>query len=212
MTLGPLQRGIEQLYAVETGLDVDDFLVDAADLPDVALRTRGETLLLRQEEDGSASVGLWVDAVSLDRLRAAPARRWIDPDLLPDFCKALEGVSHFVYLAWRAAEERPVSLFDLELQAEVDKFVAGTLLAREGGAGPSEIEGLRARLFDDVEFIDGEDGDPGARYRRASGLAARLAARLAEPLSRPSGRAATFGRLRRFYRLGGEEKVREIDR
>ena len=210
MTLGALQRGIEHLYAVDTGLDVDDFLVDDAALPDESLRTRGETLLLREAEDGAAEVGLWVDATSLARLEAAPARHWIGDDLLPDLCKAVEGVSHFVYLAYRALEERPVSLFDLELQAEVDKFAVAALLAREDGGGSSEIAALRVRLFEDASFLDDERAENGARYRRASRCAARLASRLEDPISRASGRTQTVDHLRRFYRLGAEEKVRFI--
>lgn len=211
MTLGALQRGLEHLYAVRTGLDVDDFLVDEDALPDETVRRRGEALLLRQEDDGSAAVGLWIDPATLSRLDEAEPSCWVEPDLFPDLCKALEGVSHFVYLAYRAAEDRPVSLFDLELQAEVDKFALSALLARERGAGRSQLAAIATRLYDEAAFLDDEDGDPGARYRRANALAARLARRLEEPLSRASGRTETFDRLRRFYRLGGEDKVRFID-
>ena len=39
-----------------------------------------------------------------------------------DYCTALEGVSHFHYLVWSLARGRNVSLLELELQAEVDKY------------------------------------------------------------------------------------------
>ncbi len=43
---------------------------------------------------------------------------------------ALEGVSHFVYLAWNAGHDKPVSLLELEMQAEVDKYVGSYWLMR----------------------------------------------------------------------------------
>ena len=39
------------------------------------------------------------------------------------FCLALEGVSHFLYLIWNASFDRSVTLLEMELQAEIDKFV-----------------------------------------------------------------------------------------
>src|SRR5437762_13493477 len=49
---------------------------------------------------------------------------------LADCWTALEGVSHFLYLAWNAGHDRPVSLLELEMQAEVDKYVVSYWLLR----------------------------------------------------------------------------------
>ncbi len=45
-----------------------------------------------------------------------------------DYWTALEGVSHFHYFAWNAGHDKPVTLLELELQAEIDKYVASYLL------------------------------------------------------------------------------------
>ena len=65
---------------------------------------------------------------------------------MEDYWTALEGVSHFVYFAWNAGYDKPVSILELEMQAEIDKYIATfTLLRRQspqrfpGGADASVI-------------------------------------------------------------------------
>ena len=60
--------------------------------------------------------------------RHDPATR-LDETNFADFCLAVEGVSHFIYVALRAADDRGVSQLELELQAEVDKFACCVLVA-----------------------------------------------------------------------------------
>ena len=63
---------------------------------------------------------------------------------LADYWTALEGVSHFMYLAWNAGHDRAVSLLELELQAEIDKYVASWWLLREQDPArfPAELHRL----------------------------------------------------------------------
>ena len=59
--LESLQRGLEQLYRIDTQLKVDDFLLsaEARDAAGVSRAPR-EQLLLR-EQDGELELGLFVD-------------------------------------------------------------------------------------------------------------------------------------------------------
>ena len=133
-------------------------------------RAPREQLLLR-EADGELAMALFVDAAALANLeRNDPAAR-LDDDNFTDFCLAVEGVSHFVYLALRAAQSRPVSQLELELQAEVDKFACCLLVA---GTAAS----LRRRLYGDVVYADDLDADERERYRTANREAGRYAAAL----------------------------------
>ena len=117
---------------------------------------------------------------------------------LDAYCVATEGVSHFVYLAHRAAEERQVSLLELELQAEVDKFVLSLEFSTDSA------QGLLDRMFDSPHFLDDEGTEAGERYRLAHHLAARFVSRVlvANDLARAQER------LRSFYRAGQTEKIR----
>jgi hypothetical protein len=152
-----------------------------------------EALLVREDEEG---VEL---ALLLPRRLLGQREPQIDADSL---MQALEGVSHFVYLAERVRVGLPTTRLELELQAEVDKFV---LLAVEGRALDHETRDTVAeRLFERVRFLHAAETEAGERYRLANTLAARYMRRL-DPL-----RSARDLReqLRRFYRAGQAEKIR----
>ena len=140
----------------------------------------------------------------------ALARREFDVakagDLDP-LCQLIEGVSHFVYLAERARADREATQLELELQAEVDKYVvlAGTL-SKKFDVGVSET--LRARLYEMVAYEHAAETDAGERYRVANDLANRYVRRLEREYVAQHRFGELRSELRRFYRLGQEEKLR----
>lgn len=150
-----------------------------------------ETLLLR-ERDGVVELALLLPR----RVLAGPHR--LDPD---GFLQAVEGVSHFVYLAERARIGLPATRLELELQAEVDKFALLTI--EPAPDDPLPRQALRQQLFERVRFAHARGTVDGERYRLANRLAARYALRL------DSGQAPESLRrqLRRFYRAGQTDKI-----
>ena len=105
-----VQRALERLYQLDRVADVDAFLEEAAS-------GEREALLVREADDGAIEMALRVPRLgprTLDLTRGAD----LDP-----LCQIIEGVSHFVYLADRARVDREATQLELELQAEVDKFV-----------------------------------------------------------------------------------------
>ena len=208
-----LQQRLEDLYEVRTALDVNAFLVTDPRLAAILDTSRNardvpEKLLVQQGED-ELSVSLFLDEDLLRRLAEdSPARRLHEGNL-GAFWTALEGVSHFVYLAWNAQHDRPVSKFELELQAEVDKYaMAAALLAEQrGGRLP---EALHAILFEDAGFDPALGPEERERYTRASDYAGRYCGALHRHLIRSaSGKRATR-ELRRFYRLSRRHKLNRI--
>jgi hypothetical protein len=95
----------------------------------------------------------------------------------------------------------PATQLELELQAEVDKFVLFAFGA--GGDGNLDARGLHRRLYANVTYLHGPGTEQGERYRLANELAARLAARL---LERDAADARAI--LRRFYRAGSAGRSR----
>ena len=125
-----------------------------------------------------AGVALYLDPEVLRRLEHADPHRALTEHNLADYCTALEGVSHFVYSTWRLERDLPVSLLELETQAEVDKYaVTVFFLARQTGAMvyPAQVH---ARLFDRVRFDARLEPDEYERYRTAHRCAARYCRRL----------------------------------
>src|SRR5215471_14708443 len=108
--------------------------------------------------------------------------RALDADNLEDFWTAFEGVSHFTYYAWNAQLEKPVTLLEMELQAEVDKYVATTLLLlRQGQRQP---RGLHHWLFEMARLDERLDGDELDRYRRANRYAGKYCRKLEPAMAR----------------------------
>jgi hypothetical protein len=212
MILRRLQALLGRLYDVDLDYDVYDFLITDRRLLGDALigerRAPEEELLLAPTADG-AGVALFIDAGLLGRLEAEDPLGRLTERNLADYCTALEGVSHFVYTTWRLDRDAPVSLLELETQAEVDKYAATVFLLadQQGGAYPLQVH---ARLFDRVSFDAALAPAETERYRTANRCAAQYCRRLERRFVR-RGEArieALLRELRRFYRLGSGAKLR----
>jgi hypothetical protein len=213
MVLHGLQSLLGRLYDVELNYDVYDFLVtDRRALRGLApandARAAEEELLLAETADG-AGVALYLDPGLLRRLEGADPVGALTENNLADYCTALEGVSHFVYTTWRLDRDLPVSLLELETQAEVDKYAVTVFLlaGQQGGSYPAQVH---PRLFDRVRFDARLKPDQYHRYRTAHRCAAHYCRRLEHRyVSRGQARIEALVReLRRFYRLGSTAKLR----
>jgi hypothetical protein len=203
------QGELEAIYGVRAP-PVIDFLVDR----DRARASGGEPrapeqLLVRESEDG-LELGLFLDAAVVDATHAADphdARPLLTASsLLPHVACAAEGVSHFVYLSTRAAADRPVSLLELEVQAEVDKFALLLLhLWRRGLRRLSPA--LRRRLFERVRYHAHLGPEELERYRLANRLGGGYARWLEDRYVDEADVEGLFRELRASYRLGGGEKL-----
>ena len=212
MVLRGLQSLLGRLYDVDLDHDVYDYLVtDRRALRDVEAgldtRDQEEELLLAETPDG-AGVALYLDPNLLRRLEGADPVGALTEDNLADYCTALEGVSHFVYSTWRLEQDLPVSLLELETQAEVDKYAVTVFLLadQQGGGYPAQVH---ARLFDRVSFDERLEPQQYHRYRTAHRCAAHYCRRLEHRfVTRGQARIEALVReLRKFYRLGSTAKL-----
>ncbi len=209
--LARLQRGLEALYRVETQLDVRLFVVTDDErgraLGNGGRRPREQLLL--SHHPGELAIGLYLDDSALENLAANDPHDGLGDHNFADFCLAVEGVSHFIYVALCAAANRPVTALELELQAEVDKFVSCLLLDEQSSRRPTE---LRARLYEKFHFADDLDGDERARYATASHQAHRYADTLERRYLTAARVTDMLAELRFFYRLPLEAKLAHIAR
>lgn len=209
--LNALQAHLAEIYRVDPGYDVADFLITD---PRVA-RALGagsmtantdETVLMQQDDDG-LSVSVFLDDEVVTRLKEQNPLEALDATSLKDLWTVLEGVSHFNYIAWSARKNRQVSLLELELQAEIDKFVATLFMAMQ--QEDAELAGrLHGWLFDDIRFRPELSSDEVERYATANRYAARYCHRLPERLARDIGSA--LSELRQFYRLPQRDMISYI--
>jgi hypothetical protein len=207
-----MQSLLGRLYDVQVRYDVDDFLVTdrhalGGIVPSNDSRVLDEELLLAETAEG-AGMALYLDPELLERLENTDPLGELTEVNLADYCTALEGVSHFVYTAWRLDRDAPVSLLELETQAEVDKYAATVFLiaGQQGGGYPAQVHG---RLFDRVSFDDRLEPEQYQRYRTAHRCAAQYCRRLERRfVQRGQARIEALVReLRKFYRLGSTAKL-----
>jgi hypothetical protein len=214
MLVRQLQSLLAGIYDVHLECDVADFVTsDPAHLP-ATVRASGtdEQLLVATMADQLAMT-LFLDAGVIARLdRDDPLDR-LDGSNIADYWTALEGVSHFVCVAWHARHDRDVSLLALEMQAEIDKYVSTYVLLRRQSPRrfPRELHRL---LFERTRIDERLAGGRAALYRKATGYAARFCRQLERGLLH-AGRPLQDGlgaELRRFYRLPEPRKLRYIER
>ena len=211
MFLTDLQALLTKIYALEMTYDVRDFLITDASLAhalDASGRRVPEKLLIA-EDAGEAEVGLYLEEQLVDRLNQRNPADRLDGDNLEDFWTAFEGISHFIYYVWNASREKPVTLLEMELQAEVDKFIATSLLFQQ--QGEPQPSGLHRWLFDLPQLDRGLSPTERERYRRANGYASRYCRRLAPALARGLTGEEPKRELRRFYRLSQHAKIEHIE-
>lgn len=178
-----LQRRLERFYGLERAPNVGDFLRLGA------ANTR-EQLFVRQSYEGVYVAVVFPE----DKVPQQP----LQPS--DDWAQLIEAVSHFLFLAERSRVELPTTQLELELQAEIDKFV---LLAPGSPEKTRELAELHRWLYDDVRYLHAPETELGARYRLANYLAARFVHRL----MRRGNPVEWQQRLRAFYRAGQAEKI-----
>jgi hypothetical protein len=214
VVLRQLQDLLAGIYDLPLAYDVYDFLfTDRGRLPEGARDAHSDEQLLVLQDGDDAALGLFLDPDVLRRLNAANPLHALNGGNLADYWTALEGVSHFLCLAWNAGHDRSVSLLELEMQAEVDKYIASVWLLRtqDPGRYPTELHRL---LFSRAQVDPRLAGDRQQLYRDASGYAARFCRRLERQLRARAlpARTDALRELRQFYRLSRERKLAHIQR
>ena len=209
--LSQLQDHLAGIYRVDPGYDVNDFLITDPVIARVLSKgslipETEESVLLREDEDGLA-LSVFLDSAMLSRLKNSNPLQELQVDQLSDLWTVLEGISHFNYIAWRARRNRRVSLLELEMQAEVDKFVSTFFLAVDQEDSELAVK-LHGWLFDNVRFNPRLSRVQRERYNTANNYAARFCHGLRKRLTRDSREG--LHELRYFYRLSQHEKISHI--
>jgi len=210
MVLRSLQNQLNGFYSLPMRHSVYDFLVSdhttAATL-NATPETTDETLLILEGGD-EAEVALYLDDDLLQRLGDDDPTVALNPDNMADFLAALEGVSHFVYYCWNAHHDKAVTLLEMELQAEVDKFItAAVLLEQQQGRLPKR---LHRWLFDLPQLAGHLSGQQRQRYEEANRLAGRYCLDLYQRLRRGMPMDELMPELRSFYRATQANKIDRI--
>ncbi len=209
--LAELHQQLSTLYRVDAAHDIHDYLVTdpimARLLSQGAMATNTEETLLVAEDDDGVAMSLFLDAGMLERLESDSPLNRLHVDHLDDFWKVLEGISHFNCMAWKAMRERSVSLLELELQGEIDKFLSALLIAADQDNDVLQKD-LHGWLFEATRLKEDLDDEERERYAAANRYAARFCHRLRVEWEQLG--TLPIDELRRFFRLQLPDKISHI--
>lgn len=184
------QDWLQELYCLPPMPPVDAFLMEGR-----AINGPTESLLLREVAD-TLELGLYLDPGIVERIERRGGFDNFAYQSLEDFWTVLEGVSHFVCLGWHAERDREISALDLEIQAEIDKYVTAWEFAQQCGLGDLAAS-LHEQLFSSWRPVESVNDTIAERYIRASETAARYCLYL----RRHESPLALRNELREFFRL-----------
>ena len=214
MNINELQLRLEDIYEINTAYNVERFIFSNAELARhldnrPSARDIPEKLLVR-EHDSGLDISLYLDQQLLANLDRHDPLEDLQRHNLADFCHLVEGVSHFIYLVWNAGHGRQVTQLELEIQAEIDKYVTCVaVLAQQGnGRVPNELFDL---LFENVRFDAQLKGEELKRYVLANEYAKRYCRLLHDTLLRLGNGLLITKEIRRFYRLLKNQKIERIN-
>ncbi len=171
-----------------------------------AAEGEGARTMVRETVEGLRAAIYLPDAM-VRALEVDPPQRGVHERNVDAFATFVEEVDHFLCIADRALLGRPVSLFELELHANVSKrLVVGRFLAgRTGRLSERDRLWLEWHLFHKGTWSD-PDPEVRQRYVDAARWAIRFLGRCA-----PLGPGERLNVLRRFHRASASGKIRLIE-
>ena len=207
-----VQDGIENIYNVSVQVKATDFLIGRNEVlqlvpPESSQDIPDELFLVSPHPDGeSCEVALFLDERLCHNLANNSPFESLNKSNVNDFCVAIEGVSHFVYYLYKSSQKQNISQLELELQAEIDKFVLLSFFLKSDG--PQSVE-LMDLLFEGYDFLEHLNPKEFERYATASSLARKYCYRLNQMIQSTS-MTDVLEEVRRFYPLPKDMKIHQI--
>lgn len=170
---------------------------------------KAEELFILQDEDSLAFTLYLDESILASFTQQRDAHQDAPPEAsMDDLCSVVEGVSHAVCLLWHAHHERQIRPVDLELQAEIDKF----MLMRGSLNMTENSEQLHQQLFSSIHYSSAPGSALRERYQRANDSAANYCRWLIDRFMDGTDSIGLHHELARFYRLSGAAKFDHINR
>jgi hypothetical protein len=209
--LRELQNYLSDIYRADPGCSITDYLVTDPTLASIlgagTLVPDSEESVLLAENGNCLDLCLFLDQQLLQRLEGENPLRTLRATRLRDIWTVLEGISHFNYLVWSARRDRKVTLMELEMQAEVDKFISTWSLANS--QEHCDFGHLLHRwLFEEVTYNPALTAVQRERYQTANNYAGRFCHGLLKRML--ENHQQCIEELRLFYRLSQSEKISHI--
>lgn len=209
-TYRAVQQALQERYDLQVDYQVEHFISHDSALVErlTGQSIASQEMLLVHENQGDLDITLFLDPALMETL-LEQARHQDNSESFSNHCILLEGISHFVYLVWNAQFGRQVKPVEMELQAEVDKFVFNALDNTDIGVD-THFKRLRNRLFKNVNYTHAPGTELYRRYCTANRYAQQYCSWLARRYEMTANDIDLNAELARFYRMGASAKFHHI--
>ena len=210
--INTLQKQLRKIYGLSHIQHVSQFLINFETLKNTMQQDEldpniREKVVLRINPDDSVELGLYIKKDSLHNLRINEPDLALGEHNLADFCSVIEGVSHVQFLLHRSKLALELSALEMEVQAEIDKFITSFIYrySREGSTHcAQELQEILFQNFHLNPQLKPEEKD---RYQLASHAAAKLCRHLRREFIKGKPKwAELLSFLRQFYRQSWRAK------
>ncbi len=213
MLIEQVQNQLEYLYGIGLPERAQNYLInkdEALKFLEVPQKIPKELFLVRQQEQDTVEVALFLDGKLLKNLDKHNPFVSLNEKNLSDFCILIEGVSHFVYFLWKAYKHHAITQLEMELQAEIDKFLMLLFYLRGGDTETAISHQLFEALFEDFRLFESLTAEKQERYLTASTLAMRYCHRLQKRFANAKDFQSLLNEIRQFYNFSQEQKIIHI--
>jgi len=209
-TYRAIQHAILNRYDLHIDCQVEHFISHDNALVEqlTGQKNAAPEVLLVHEEGGNLDITLFLEKRLIESFNGQSSQSDAEPTF-NDFCTILEGVSHFVYLVWNAQHGRQIKPVEMELQAEVDKFVFAALAENVFGESLNQKQ-IYDSLFGEVSFSHAPGTVLHDRYRIANYYAQQYCSWLSKHYQLSQEDNQLYAELARFYRMGATAKFDHI--
>ena len=218
MLLKKIQQQFEAIYQLPQDLSIEDFLINQEtleklkeqpyNLPNTQNR-KGLMLLFPKENE--LRLAIYLHDQVINNLHKFNPFLELNEKNIHAFCIMAEEVSHFLYTTWKARHSIQITRLELELQAEVDKFIICTFYCFNQESRVKHLP-LKELLFESFSLEKDLPLESKNRYFTASKLALHYCHFLENHFIRKTLLSQMMEEIRGFYRLGQTDKISHINR
>ncbi|MBI4378211.1 MAG: hypothetical protein HY578_03835 [Nitrospinae bacterium] len=213
-----IQKIIEKIYKVETFLDVEDYIFEK--LPLDAKNSReickiqsqfSKGCLLIYQNGDDLELAIYLDRETVSNLKGGHLQKDFHRKNLSDFFLATEEISHFIYAVWSIRYRRQITILEMELQAEVDKYITAIFYSGSINDGKIPFRNIKRQLFEDSVLHPCLQSEEIERYKDANRLAMNYCHHLESHYLKKNDIPSMIRDMRHFYRLGQNGKISHIN-
>lgn len=171
--LNQIERAIKKLYRLDHPYRAQDFLAGSEPpFQKQAANSNREGMVVFSNQWNDFQISIVLSPRVQKHLKHF--KQWEQPwrrEYLNSFSVAVEELSHFHYLIYRAIRKVPSSLLELELQGEIDRFVIAFFTLSRDQPAEKVFDFLLRSFFEEFKFSSDLTTEQKQRYQRCNDLA-----------------------------------------